>query len=279
MIIFITGTSRGLGLHLKQWLLARGHTVIGCSRAPASGSNDLAVDVTDPTACRRAVETIITAHGRLDAVINNAGYHLLGAATETTPEELRAQLELNFFGCVNVMQAVVPPMLAQAHGRIINVSSIGAVLATPFASAYNASKFALQGYSESLRAELRPFGVHVSNLIPGFINTGTHEGSVLPTRGQHPQFTPYRARIMDHMTAGGAAGIPMDRVAATVDTILTAAHPRFSYSVDGMASRLGWLKALMPSRVFEGIVSKQTAPGFEEGAQRAASSAQLARVR
>lgn len=175
MIVFITGTSRGLGRFLKQRLVQRGHTVVGCSRAPAQGSDDLRLDVTDASACEDALRWIKQRYGRIDAVVNNAGYHLVGAALETTPEELRAQMELNFFG------------------------SIGGVLASPFAAAYNASKFALEGYAAALRAECAPFGVHVSNLTPAFVRTGTHGRSPVATRGEHALFSPHRMKVLRHM--------------------------------------------------------------------------------
>ncbi len=262
MILFVTGTSRGLGRFLKDWLRARGHTVVGCSRKPEPGSDDLALDVTDERACERVVQDIVARHGRLDGVVNNAGVHLLGAALEATPEELRTQMELNFFGCVNVMRATAPMMLAQRHGRIVNVGSVGSVVASPFASAYNASKFALDGYSAALRAELAPFGVHVATLTPGFIRTGTHGASVVPSRGEHALFTPFRKRVEQHMAAGGASGVRMERVATVVEHVLTTRRPRFRYAVDGLASRLAWLRALVPERLFEVLLVRATAPGF-----------------
>lgn len=268
MIVFITGTSRGLGRFLKQRLVQRGHTVVGCSRAPAQGSDDLRLDVTDASACEDALRWIKQRHGRIDAVVNNAGYHLVGAALETTPEELRAQMELNFFGSVNVLRAAVPLMIEQRAGRLVNVGSIGGVLASPFAAAYNASKFALEGYAAALRAECAPFGVHVSNLRPAFVRTGTHGRSLVATRGEHALFSPHRMKVLRHMEAGGEKGVPMEAVARALERTLSARQPRFHDSVDGLAARLALLRVLMPQRMFEAIVVRNTAPGWPEAATR-----------
>ena len=253
--------------------MQRGHTVVGCSRAPAEGSDDLRVDVTDARACEAALRWVVERHGRVDAVVNNAGYHLVGAALETTPAELREQMELNFFGCVNVIRAAAPLMIEQRQGRIVNVGSIGGVLATPFAAAYNASKFALDGYAAALRAECAPFGVHVSNLTPGFIRTGTHGASLVASRGEQARFSPYRAKVLQRMQTGGSTGLPMERIAQTVERIFAARRPRFHYSVDGLASRLVLLRALMPEPMFEAIVARNTAPGWREAALHTAGEA------
>ncbi|MGB8331574.1 MAG: SDR family NAD(P)-dependent oxidoreductase [Polyangiales bacterium] len=146
-VILISGTSRGLGAHLRASLVAKGHVVYGSSRrADVSDAYELELDVTKPEDCQSAVAQVIEREGRVDALINNAASHLLGAAIETSEAELRGQLELNFFGAVHLTQAVLrSSMIARRSGRIINISSIGGRLATPFTSAYSASKFALEG--------------------------------------------------------------------------------------------------------------------------------------
>jgi NAD(P)-dependent dehydrogenase (short-subunit alcohol dehydrogenase family) len=265
-VVFITGTSRGLGLALKERLSSAGHVVVGSSRTPEASSLDLALDITDEVACQKAIDEVVQKHGRLDVVINNAGMHLYGAALETSPVELRAQMELNFYGAVNVLQAAVPQMLDQGSGRIINVSSIGGRLATPFASAYNASKFALEGYTEALRAELAPFNVWVTNLEPGFINTGTTAQSIVSVAGSHPTFTEHRLRARAHMEEGSAKGVDLKTVAAKVERLLGSRRPPFRVSVDGMVTRLETLRFLLPSSVFARLLVANTAPGFPSGA-------------
>jgi NAD(P)-dependent dehydrogenase (short-subunit alcohol dehydrogenase family) len=262
MIVLITGTSRGLGQFLAGWLRERGHVVVGTSRRPAPGSGDLALDVTSPDSCAEVARTVLAQHGRVDALINNAGSHLVGAALETSPEELRSQVDLNLFGVANMVGAVAPSMVERRSGRIVTVSSVGGVFAMPFTSAYSASKFAVEGYSRALRAELAPFGVPVSTLTPGFLRTSTHDRSVVPVRGFHPLFTPHRERLAARMLADGARGLPLERVGRTVDAILRSRRPRARYSVDGLAPLLQFLQAVVPSALFEPWVTQRTAAGF-----------------
>lgn len=262
-VILISGTSRGLGLALRSALERLGHTVYGSSRHPDGASaRELALDVTDAASCERAVERVLEREGRVDVLVNNAGSHLHGAAVETSEEELREQMELNFFGAVALTRAVLPPMLAQRRGRIINMSSIGGRIATPFTAAYCASKFALEGYMEALRLELSPFGIFVSNLEPGFLRTGTTEQSVVAVRDGHPLFREARATTRAEMIEAGARGLPLENVVRVVEAILERPVPAFRHSVDGLAPRLSLLRTLLPSSWFERIVVSQTAPAF-----------------
>lgn len=263
-VILISGTSRGLGAQLRSSLSARGHVVYGSSRrANGSDAHELKLDVEKPDDCESVVRHVLANEGRLDALINNAGSHLVGAAVETSEAELRAQLELNFFGAVNLTQAALRGgMLDARSGRIVNISSVGGRLATPFTSAYSASKFALEGYMEALRLELLPFSVFVSTLEPGFLETGTTETSIIAVGERHSLFSDDREATHRRMVEEGAKGLPLNRVVRVVEQILDTPTPRLRYSVDGLAPRLGLLRALTPSAWFERTVIKQTAPAF-----------------
>ena len=265
-VILISGTSRGLGAHLRSALVARGHTVYGSSRRPSGDdAYELSLDVTDRKSCERAVDEILTREGRIDVLINNAGSHLLGAAVETSEAELRAQLELNFFGAVHLTEAVVrASMLERRSGRIINVSSVGGRIATPFASAYCASKFALEGYMEALRLELLPFSIYVSNLEPGFLRTETTATSVVDVESKHPLYVASREATRARILREGAEGVPLERVATAVEEILHNPAPKLRHSVDGLLPRLTLLRGISPSAWFERTVVKQTAPAFAE---------------
>lgn len=263
-VILISGTSRGLGAHLHASLVAKGHVVYGSSRRPdGSDPHELELDVTNPEDCESAVAHVIEREGCVDALINNAGSHLLGAAVETSETELRGQLELNFLGAVHMTQAVLRGgMIELRSGRIINISSIGGRLATPFTSAYSASKFALEGYMEALRLELLPLSIFVSNLEPGFLQTGTTDGSVYSVQDRDPFFAEAREATHQHILREGAKGLPLDRVVRVVDEILDANAPKLRYSVDGLAPRLALLRAISPGAWFERTVIRQTAPAF-----------------
>lgn len=178
---FITGTSRGFG---REWALAaleRGDRVAATARNVGSlddlvakfGDNvlPLALDVTDRDAAFAAVQSAVDAFGRIDVAINNAGYGQFGFIEEVAEEEWRAQLETNVFGAVWVTQAVLPIMRRQGSGHIIQVSSIGGISAFPMIGAYHASKWALEGLSQSLAQEVAGFGIHVTLIEPGGFST------------------------------------------------------------------------------------------------------------
>lgn len=179
---FITGTSTGLGREWSEAALERGDRVAATARdtstlEPLSSKYGdavlpIALDVTDRSAVLDAVARAAEHLGRLDVVVNNAGYGHIGLVEEVTEPELRAQLETNFFGTVWVTQAVLPIMRAQRSGRILQVTSEGGVRAYPGFGAYHASKWAVEGLSEALAQEVAAFGIHVTNVEPGPYATG-----------------------------------------------------------------------------------------------------------
>jgi NAD(P)-dependent dehydrogenase (short-subunit alcohol dehydrogenase family) len=131
----------------------------------------ITMDVDDDVSVRAGVETLLSKAGRLDAVVNNAGFSLMGPIEDTSTDEAKAQMETNFFGVLRVCRATLPALRQQGGGHIVNVSSLAAVVGLPFSGLYSASKFALEGLSESLRHETRPFGVRVVLVEPGDFRT------------------------------------------------------------------------------------------------------------
>jgi NAD(P)-dependent dehydrogenase (short-subunit alcohol dehydrogenase family) len=178
----ITGSSRGLGRALAVAALERGDRVVATARRPEQLADlvdrygdrvrTFALDVTDAEAARAAVRFAVEALGRLDVVVNNAGYANSSAIEETTDEDFRAQVEANFFGVVNVTKAAVPVLRAQRSGHFVQVSSVGGrVGGSPGAAAYQASKFAVEGFSEVLNNEVKPLGIKVTIVEPGAFRT------------------------------------------------------------------------------------------------------------
>lgn len=173
---FITGTSRGFGRVWAEAALARGDRVVASARNIGAlkplveqyGNQvlPLELDVTDPTSAKRAVGAAVAHFGRVDVVVNNAGYGLFGMVEEVSEAQAREQFDTNFFGALWVTQAALPHLRAQGSGHIIQVSSIGGVTAFPFFGIYNASKWALEGMSQALAAEVREFGVKVTLVEP-----------------------------------------------------------------------------------------------------------------
>jgi len=178
---FITGTSRGFGREFAQSALERGDQVAATARDTSSLDDlvtsygdavlPLELDVTDKAAVEKAVAAARDKFGRLDVVVNNAGYGLFGMVEEITEEQLRAQIETNLFGAFFVTQAALPILREQGSGHIVQISTIGGIAAFPSLGGYHASKWALEGLSESLAQELSGTGVHVTLVEPGGFST------------------------------------------------------------------------------------------------------------
>ena len=171
--IIVTGASSGIGRYTAELLSKNGHTVYDFSRRdiPINNVTHLKVDVTDENCVKEAVKSVYEKEGRLDIVINCAGYGISGAVEFTDINDAKNQFDVNFFGTVNVNKAVIPYMRKQKTGRIVNISSVAAVAHIPFQTYYSASKAALESYTNALANEVRPFGISVTAIAPGDICT------------------------------------------------------------------------------------------------------------
>ncbi|MBO7051430.1 MAG: SDR family oxidoreductase, partial [Prevotella sp.] len=178
--MIITGGSSGIGKATAELFAKNGYKVYELSRRnPATPSLaesgeicHIKCDVTDAEACNKAVEQVIAAEGKVDVLISNAGMGISGAVEFTTTEDMRRQMDVNFFGAVNITQAVLPYMRKAKKGNIIFVSSVMAAYGLPFQAFYSASKFAINGFAQALTNEVRPFNVKVAVLMPGDVKTG-----------------------------------------------------------------------------------------------------------
>ncbi|HWZ57407.1 MAG TPA: oxidoreductase [Gemmatimonadaceae bacterium] len=177
----ITGSSRGLGRSFAEAVLAAGHRLVATARTPEQLADlvqqyghrilPFALDVTNATAARDAVAAAVTTFGRLDVVVNNAGYANVAPIEDMTEEDFRAQIEANFFGVVNVTRAALPVMRRQRSGHIIQISSVGGRLGSPGLGAYQPAKWAVDGFSEVLTKEVAPLGIKVTVVEPGGFRT------------------------------------------------------------------------------------------------------------
>jgi NAD(P)-dependent dehydrogenase (short-subunit alcohol dehydrogenase family) len=219
-VFLLTGSSRGLGRKIAEAVLAAGHQLVATARNPASLAGlaerygdqvlPVALDVTDPEAARAAVAAGIEAFGRLDVVVNNAGYANLAAVEDITLEDFRAQVDANLFGVVNVTKAALPVLRAQGGGHIIQVSSVGGRLATAGLSAYQAAKWAVGGFSEVLAREVGPLGIKVTVLEPGGMQTDW-AGSSMQVAPVSPPYQPTvgaMAAVHDGLGSAGSLGDP-----------------------------------------------------------------------
>ncbi len=192
---FVTGASRGLGADIVRAVLAAGDRVVATARnrqtlvetlgPDADNLLSLALDVTRPDQVQAAVDAAQARFGRIDVLVNNAGYGHLSVFEESTAQDAQAQYDTNVFGLMHVTRAVLPIMRAQRSGRIFNIASVGGIVGGESGTLYCASKFAVEGFSESLAGEVRRFGVHVTVVEPGFFRTDFLEASSV-RHGSHP---------------------------------------------------------------------------------------------
>jgi NAD(P)-dependent dehydrogenase (short-subunit alcohol dehydrogenase family) len=177
---FVTGAGRGLGIDIAQKALAAGHSVVATGRNPdavqkAIGAHEnliaVALDITNPKAANTAAQAAADHFGRIDVLVNNAGNFYAGYFENISPEHVRAQMETNFFGPLNVTRAILPIMRAQRSGQVITVTSLAGLIGQEFVAAYAASKFALEGWMESLRYDVAPYGIKTMVVEPGFFRT------------------------------------------------------------------------------------------------------------
>ena len=231
---FITGASSGFGEAFARYALAQGHRVVATARdtgklaalAASAPERVLAhpLDVTREGAAEAAVTAAVERFGRIDVLINNAGYGIVGAVEETSAPALHAQMDTNFFGAAAVIRAALPVLRAQRAGAIVNISSMGGQMSFAGFGAYSASKFALEGLSEALAAEVAPFGIKVLIVEPGAFRTNLAGASM-----QHmPELDAYRdtvgnTRAFAHAMHATQAGDPM-KAAAAIDQALRAEH-------------------------------------------------------
>jgi NAD(P)-dependent dehydrogenase (short-subunit alcohol dehydrogenase family) len=179
-VFFITGAARGMGVDIVTAALAAGHKVVATARDAARvtgvfGEQEnllpVALDITDEAAATAAVEAAVERFGRIDVLVNNAGMFYAGYFEEISPEQFRAQMEVNFFGPLNVTRAVLPVMREQRSGHVVTFSSTAGLVGQEFVAAYNASKFTLEGWMEAIRFDLAPYGIDTTIVEPGFFRT------------------------------------------------------------------------------------------------------------
>lgn len=266
-VALVTGASSGIGEAAALALRERGFTVYAGARrvermAPLArrGVRVLALDVADDASARAAVARVLDDTGRIDLLVNNAGCGVYGAVEDVPLEEGRRQFEVNFFGLVRLVRLVLPPMRRQGSGRIVNVSSVGGRIHTPFAAWYHGSKFAVEGFSDVLRGEVRPFGVDVVVIQPGGVRTEWADlaAQQLRSGARDGPYATRAAATADAFTSRALAArlSPPSLVAAAVAEAATARRPRARYAVGHGARPALLLRRLLPDRAFDAFVRR-----------------------
>jgi NAD(P)-dependent dehydrogenase (short-subunit alcohol dehydrogenase family) len=235
-VFLVTGSSRGLGRRIAEKVLAAGHSLVATARKPEQLADlaerygdqvrTVALDVTDAAAARAAVAEAVEAFGRLDVVVNNAGYANMASVEDMTDEDFREQVDTNLFGVVNVSKAALPVLREQGSGHIIQISSVGGRVTGPGMSAYQAAKFAVGGFSEALAQEVAPLGIKVTVLEPGGMRT-EWAGSSMTIHPISPAYEPTLGRFVSFLRDGAADHVAGDpaKVADVVLTVADLAEP------------------------------------------------------
>ncbi|MEI7209479.1 oxidoreductase [Pectobacterium carotovorum] len=268
-VILVTGASSGIGEATALRLKASGHTVYAAARRiermqklAESDIRVLPLDVTDSVSVQTVVDTIIAECGRIDVVVNNAGYGSYGAVEEVSPEEGRAQFDVNVFGAVRLTQLVLPHMRAQRSGTVINITSMGGKIYTPLGAWYHGTKFALEAISDCLRLEVEPFGIDVVVIEPGGIKTewaNIAAAKLLDVSG-HGAYAKQAETMADSMVGESSRKRQSSPqvIADTIAQAVSARRPKTRYAVGFGAKPMICLRRLLSDRLFDRFMRMAT---------------------
>lgn len=260
--VFITGASSGIGRETAKRFQAQGWQVIATMRHPEAETEltqlpnvrVLRCDVTNVASINAAIETGVQAFGTIDVLVNNAGYYTLGPLEAATHEQIHRQIETNLLGVIEVTKAMLPHFRRQRSGTIINVSSIAGIVSIPLQSLYHATKWGVEGFSESLQYELRPFNIRVKIIEPGVIKTDFYGRSMTKLETESLQdYATYAQRVMRNILQSGAHGSSPAGVAKTIFRAATDNSSRLRYPT-GKTKEIIYLRALVPVRLFMALI-------------------------
>lgn len=271
-VALVTGASSGIGEATAALLAEAGYQVFGTSRrGGAAGPRSfemLTLDVTSDASVEAAVQDVIGRAGRIDLLVNNAGFGVAPAgAEESSIEQARSIFDTNFFGVVRMTRAVVPHMRRQGGGRIINIGSVLGFLPMPYGALYAATKHAIEGYSESLDHELRTRGIRVSVIEPAYTKT-PFDANFLEPDATLDEYREVRAAVNQRVKEVMATAESPAVVAAVVLRAARAARPKLRYTAGGLAGRLRFLRTYMPARMIDAGIRKDLRLDVRSSASR-----------
>lgn len=262
-VVLITGASSGIGLHTAKLFQTKDWKVAATMRAPENAGDlkkivdieCIRLDVTDVDSIKSAIAATLDKFGRIDAVVNNAGYGLMGAFETATPDQIDRQFQTNVFGVMNVCREILPYFREQKRGYIVNVASVGGRMTFPFSSLYNATKWAVEGFSESLQYELEQFNVRVKIIEPGPIKTDFYDRSLeISDKDGLSAYDHFADRALTNMKKAGADAPDAEIVAQTIYDAVNGGSKRMRYG----ANTKGILKMrkLLPDSLFFALIRK-----------------------
>ncbi|MGB7635691.1 MAG: SDR family oxidoreductase [Nitrososphaeraceae archaeon] len=273
-VSIVTGSSSGIGLETALMFARNGYVTYATMRTPEKGAliknavekenlpiKVVQLDVTDDKSLKNAIDHVTSEDGRIDVLVNNAGYGLVGALEELSIEEIKAQYETNFFGLVRVIQAVLPTMRKQRSGRILNLSSGAGLFGYPGGSAYVSTKFAVEGLSESIAYELEPFGIKVILIEPGFVKTNFANSMLISKKAQDPtsSYSQMMQRIAASSNELAKSGSSAELVANVILDAATNPNPRLRYLVGKDVEAWAASKKSMDESEFFNMIKKISA--------------------
>ena len=256
----VTGASSGIGLATARLLVERGYRVLGTSRNPdaipagsrAAGVDYLTLDLADRDSVRACAEQA----GAVDVLVNNAGESQCGPLEELPADAITHLFQLNVFGPVQLTQLLVPGMRERGSGRVVMVGSMLASFPLAFRSSYVSSKAAIKGFADAARVELSPYGVGVTTVEPGSINTGISERRTIYIGDESPYSGPFHT-MLSALDSNERSGISADRVAGTILKAIEDPHPKRLYAVGSNAPLAFALQRLMPRELTEKLVARR----------------------
>jgi NAD(P)-dependent dehydrogenase (short-subunit alcohol dehydrogenase family) len=274
-VAVVTGSSSGMGFETSLILARNGfYTYATMRKLEGEGSKQLTditknenlplqtirLDVNDDKSVKDAINAVVKEKDRIDVVVNNAGYDLMGALEETSMEEIKGQFETNLFGAIRVLQAVIPIMRKQKAGTIVNITSLGGRVSFPLNSAYHATKFAFEGLSESIQYELEPFGIKIIVIEPGGVGSNFMKNLKMASNASDPSNSPYGSfqnSISEYFKQWLQSAIHPSEVAKTILHAVTSDNPEFRYVVGKDAMMTLESRKSMSDREFQGMIKKQ----------------------
>ncbi|HWU22294.1 MAG TPA: oxidoreductase [Nocardioides sp.] len=259
-VALVTGASSGIGRDTARELSAAGYAVIGTSRdaakaSPLDGVDFVSLDVASDASVDAAVSEVIERFGRIDVLVNNAGVGMLGGSEEHSIAQAQFVFDVNVFGVMRMMNAVLPHMRSQGGGRIINISSVLGLIPAPYMAAYAATKHAIEGYSESVDHEVREHGIRVLVVEPGYTGTAFESSSIAPDSPVGAYAT-QREVALDVLAAAMRKADDPAVVARAIVAAARADRPRQRSTAGSLAGRVSLLRRYVPSQAFDKQIRK-----------------------
>lgn len=260
--VFITGASSGIGKEAAKLFQTKGWQVIAAVRNPEAekelmkleNTQVVKCDVTDQNSIKAAIERGITTFGSIDVLVNNAGYYTLGPVEAATHEQIKRQIDTNLLGLIEGTQEIIPHFRKQKSGTIINVSSIAGIISIPLQTLYHATKWGVEGFSESLQYELRPFNIRVKIIEPGVIKTNFLGRSMNMLQDDTLQeYEAYSKKVIKNIFENGEKGSSPEGVAKTIYKAASDNRSKLRYPTGHLKEML-FLRAIMPVKAFMALM-------------------------